>query len=211
MSSAPLTSKERSVTPSAGAADYNFFNSSKFVGLTGFHNTATWDIEGSAVLRSSSRLVTRSKLKSDNPVTFPPGRARLATRPVPTGSPAFPMTTGMVLVALFAARAAGVPSVTSTSVLRRTSSAASLGRSSNLPAAYRWSMTMFWPSEYPSSRSPCRNAARRLSSRSAEDDARKPIRRTCFACCASTASGAARRSTATALASFKIDGVMIPL
>jgi hypothetical protein len=39
---------------------------------------------------------------------LPPGRARLATRPVPTGSIEFGSTTGMVLVALFTASAAGV-------------------------------------------------------------------------------------------------------
>ena len=41
-------------------------------------------------------------------MTFPPGRAKLATKPEPTGSPAFAITMGMVVVAFFAARA-GVP------------------------------------------------------------------------------------------------------
>ena len=39
----------------------------------------------------------------DRPVTLPPGRARLATRPVPTGSPATANTIGMSDVARFAA------------------------------------------------------------------------------------------------------------
>ena len=42
-------------------------------------------------------------------MTLPPGRARLATRPAPTGSPAFVITMGMVVVAFFAANAAGRP------------------------------------------------------------------------------------------------------
>ena len=42
-------------------------------------------------------------------MTLPPGRARLATRPAPTGSPAFVITMGMVVVAFFAANAGGIP------------------------------------------------------------------------------------------------------
>ena len=42
-------------------------------------------------------------------MTLPPGRARLATKPAPTGSPAFAITMGMVVVAFFAANAGGVP------------------------------------------------------------------------------------------------------
>jgi hypothetical protein len=40
------------------------------------------------------------------PVTFPPGRARLATSPVRTGSSDAIITTGIVVVAFLAARAA---------------------------------------------------------------------------------------------------------
>ena len=41
---------------------------------------------------------------------FPPGRARLATKPASTGSiKRTPMTIGMLLVACWAARSAGVP------------------------------------------------------------------------------------------------------
>ena len=47
-----------------------------------------------------------ASLKKLNPVTFPPGRDRLATRPRPTGSVAT-MTIGMVLVVFLAANAAG--------------------------------------------------------------------------------------------------------
>ena len=36
----------------------------------------------------------------DNPVIFPPGRARLTMKPLPTGSGSCAMTMGMVLVAL---------------------------------------------------------------------------------------------------------------
>lgn len=63
--------------------------------------------------------------EDDMPVTFPPGRARLATNPVPTGSPTTTVTIGMVLVTFFAARAAAVPGATIRSTLRLTSSVAS--------------------------------------------------------------------------------------
>ena len=42
--------------------------------------------------------------KSDSPVMFPPGRARLATSPLPTGSLPLAMTIGIVLVVSLAAR-----------------------------------------------------------------------------------------------------------
>ena len=62
---------------------------------------------GTASLSISSLLVFSSGDKLESPVTLPPGRARLATRPAPTGSPAFTITMGMVVVALFAANADG--------------------------------------------------------------------------------------------------------
>ena len=79
-----------------------------------------------------------------SPVTFPPGRARLATRPDSTGAPLAAMTTGMVRDALFAARAAGVPLVTIRSTFSRTSSAARTGYRSSRPSAERYSMTKFF-------------------------------------------------------------------
>jgi hypothetical protein len=60
-------------------------------------------------------------------VTLPPGRARLGTSPLVTGSDTPAKTTGMALVARCAARAWGVPEVTMTSTLSATSSAARAG------------------------------------------------------------------------------------
>jgi hypothetical protein len=62
---------------------------------------------------------------------------------LPTGSATRPMTMGMVVVACFAATAAGVLKVTMTSTLRRTRSAASSRSRSYLPSANRTSRTMF--------------------------------------------------------------------
>jgi hypothetical protein len=80
------------------------------------------------------------------PVMLPPGRARLATMPRRTGSSPVAITTGMVLVAFFAASAATVPLVTSTSTLRAISSRNSAGSGSVLPAARRISKVTFLPS-----------------------------------------------------------------
>src|SRR5262245_50256415 len=57
-------------------------------------------------------------------------------------------------------------------------------------------MTIFWPSTHPSSRSFCRNASRRSGLSEGDVRLRRPIRGTSPACCASAASGAARRLTA---------------
>jgi len=45
----------------------------------------------------------------DMPVTLPPGRLRLATRPNVTGSPALTKTIGIADVAVFAARPEWIP------------------------------------------------------------------------------------------------------
>ena len=49
---------------------------------------------GTASLSISSRFVFSSGPKDDDPVTFPPGRARLVTKPSPTGSALFAITMG---------------------------------------------------------------------------------------------------------------------
>jgi hypothetical protein len=67
-------------------------------------------------LSSSSRLPLKSVAKADNPVMFPPGRARLATRPVSTGLPEDTMTIGTVVVVFLAAWAATLENATMTSI-----------------------------------------------------------------------------------------------
>ena len=89
----------------------------------------------------------------DSPVTLPPGRAKLSTKPVPTGSPATAKTIGMTDVACLAATIAEFPDVTMTSTLRRTYSAAISAKRSSSPSAHRYSIATFRPSVQPSSRS----------------------------------------------------------
>ena len=143
---------------------------------------------GTIALSSSMRLATSPAARVVTPVMFPPGRARLATRSLPTGSATKVKTMGMVVVACLAARAASVVNVTMTSGLSRTSSAASAGSSSSRPAAQRWSTTRLCPSTQPSSRSP-RNTSMVGFGPAARDSV---PRRAVFAGCASEASGAAR-------------------
>ena len=65
---------------------------------------------------------------SETPVMLPPGRDRLLTKPVATGSPPASVDTiGMVVVAFLAAMAAGKLKVRITSTLLATRSLASCG------------------------------------------------------------------------------------
>src|SRR5215510_9307990 len=72
------------------------------------------------------RLGSKIVCTTDNPVILPPGRARLATCPVPTGSACVAKTMGIVVVACRAAPTSveEVPKINST--FERTNSAASL-------------------------------------------------------------------------------------
>jgi hypothetical protein len=124
---------------------------------------------------------------------FPPGRARLATNPFLTGSVSCVMTMAIVTVASLAERVAPEPAVTMTSTLRRTNWAARSLTRSGFPSPYRHSMTMFFPSSYPSSRRPYRNASARIFGKLPRGlSLRYPIRGTLADCCASAAKHSAK-------------------
>src|SRR5262245_59286758 len=106
-----------------------------------------------------ARLPASSVCWADSPVTLPPGRAREATRPVPTGSAAAAKTIGMVDVSCFAARTIGTAYVTIISTLSRTNSDANTAKRSGRPSARRYSTVMLRPSIQPKSRSRCKKAA----------------------------------------------------
>jgi len=59
---------------------------------------ATREIPGTISLRSCRRFPLNSSLRRLTPVMLPPGRARLVTIPVPSGSDAGAITIGIVLV-----------------------------------------------------------------------------------------------------------------
>src|SRR5262249_44560709 len=85
---------------------------------------------GDAASLSNSSLLPTIPASPDikNPVTLPPGRAKLSTNPSATGLSATPIhTTGVVRVTLLADTAAGVEPTTITGGLEAISSAMSAG------------------------------------------------------------------------------------
>ena len=99
----PSMSRYSSFTFDAPAASSVSFNTCAWPGLVEVPRTATReDWEG---FPSEAPVVFRlTPPKGDNPVMLPPGRARLATNPVPTGSDSVVMTIGIVFVASLDAR-----------------------------------------------------------------------------------------------------------
>src|SRR6516162_2818975 len=89
---------------------------------------------GTTSRNGASRLPARSAAWKASPVTLPPGRARLATKPMPTGSSTSAKTMGTADDACFAASAA-FPPVTMTCTLSRANSAASSAERSARPSA----------------------------------------------------------------------------
>jgi hypothetical protein len=77
-------------------------------GLVGLTSTANRVAFGNNFCKSPSRFGKSSMLIVVTPVTLPPGRLKLATRPALTGSEPMPKTTGIDVVAPFAADAASV-------------------------------------------------------------------------------------------------------
>ena len=107
------------------------------VALTGLTSTAIRRLRAPipAEVPTALRQLAVKKLI---PVTLPPGRARLATRPSLTGFSLTMKTMGIVVVAALAAIAAGVPVAAITVTRRRTRSAASSGSRSYWPSAQRY-------------------------------------------------------------------------
>jgi hypothetical protein len=121
------------------------------------------------------------------PVIFPPGFAKLAT--TISGSPIAAMTMGVVVVAFFAARTAGVPLVTITSTFKRTKSVASSANRSPRPSAERYSITRFCSSMYPRARKLWRNASKFAAFNCIDVVSSTPMRQTLPGCCARAATG----------------------
>ena len=96
------------------------------------------------------------------PVTLPPGRGKLATKPLPTGSETIAKTMGMVRVCCSSAAVVGVLCERMRSGCSATSSFANRCiDSASSGAAQRVSIRMLRPSVHPSFWSPSRNAATR--------------------------------------------------
>src|SRR5262249_37256677 len=82
---------------------------------------------GTIACSSSIRFAANSLEKKLIPVRLPPGRARLVTRPILTGSSPTPKTMGIVVVAALAASAASGVTATIRATRLRTRSAAISG------------------------------------------------------------------------------------
>src|SRR5262249_7324176 len=90
--------------PNDSAAAFAASHSGRTTGLLILKRPATRVIPGIISFISSTRFGASSVAKELNPVTLPPGRARLATAPVTSGSPIAAITIGITVVACFAAR-----------------------------------------------------------------------------------------------------------
>ena len=95
------------------------------------------------------------------PVALPPGRARLSTKPAPTGSPTTGNTIGTVRVACSNGPTVEAPWARMTSGASAANSAACLRMSAALAVAQRVSIRTLRPMVQPNSASPCRNAPTR--------------------------------------------------
>src|SRR5262249_52374569 len=110
------------------------------------YNTAKRAAEGNSSYRSPIRFAVASTPRLVTPVTLPPGRLRLETKPPQTGSPAVEKRIGTVVVAAIAARALCACSATITFTLRLTRSAANSGKRPYSSWANRYSIARFLPS-----------------------------------------------------------------
>ena len=106
MSRSLLTSRTMSCCPIACAAACTSLRSASVSGVFGFTSMAIVVALGTSWRNSSSRFAPNTPAKKTTPVTLPPGRLRLATRPSLTGSLPVAKTIGTVVVAALAASAA---------------------------------------------------------------------------------------------------------
>ena len=139
--------------------------------------------------KCSRRLAPRSRDWLESPVTFPPGLAKDATRPLPIGSPATGHTIGMTAVACLAASAGSVAIANITSTWSLTNSAAISTKRSGRPSPQRYSILMVRPSIQPSSRSRWTKAAAHAPCEIAVLEPKNPMVGGVPACCAVATSG----------------------
>ena len=161
------------------------------MGLVGFARTVARESEGTTSFRSSMRLRSSSGPRPAWPVMFPPGRAKLATKPARTGSLSVLNTIGIVAVASFAACAEGADEAKITSTLRRTRSSARARRCSYRSPPNRYSITRLSPSTQPNPLNTSLTTSACHSRETRSPGERNPTRAAFPACCASAACGAA--------------------
>ncbi len=120
----------------------------------GSRRTAVRVTFGAICLRSSSHFPHKLYSNVMNPVALPPGRARLLTKPSPTGSTTITNTIGMVWVACSIGGTAGLPETRMTSGASAANSAAYFRASMASAPGQRSSICTFRPSVQPNCCSP---------------------------------------------------------
>ena len=161
-----------SCCPTAEAAARSSETSRSVVGNLGSTSTAMRAAPGRNSRKSPSCFAASSTEMKLTPVTLPPGRLRLATRPTLTGSPPVTKTIGTVVVAALAASAAGVlPTIRAT--CRQEGPPPEAATCQFDPPSERYSIATFWPSTKPASFRPWWNAVTRSHRQSVSD----PLRR----------------------------------
>ena len=93
-------------TPTLSAAAWTFFSNAVMEALEGFTKYATRVTLGTIPRSISRRLGPSSAAMTEIPVVLPPGRARLLTKPLPTGS-ALIVTMGIAVVAFLRSKRRG--------------------------------------------------------------------------------------------------------
>ena len=111
---------------------------------------------GAISVSNSSHLLAIDASSELNPVMFPPGLCRLATKPEPTGSATAANTIGIVSVSRLRAAVTGVEFARITSGCRSTNSFANVCIISVRPGAQRTSIRRLRPSIHPQLRKPLR-------------------------------------------------------
>src|SRR5215813_4141567 len=120
---------------------------------------AIWLVRGASSLSNSSHLPGIVDSILVNPVTLPPGRGKLATKPLRTGSVTTANTIGMVRVCRSRAAVVGVLCERMRSGCSATSSSACRGNDVPSDGVQRMSMRTLWPSIHPSFPNSSRNDA----------------------------------------------------
>src|SRR5499427_9006707 len=155
----------------------------------GSRTTATRVVLGDISLSRSSNFALKLNSKLVKPVALPPGRAKLATKPLPTGSIVVTNTIGTVRLICSKSATIELAVPRTTSGFDATSSAAYLRNSSVLPAPQRVSTCTLPPSCQPNCCSACTNAASQAWPCSASVFISTPMRRIRSGCCARAGSG----------------------
>ena len=179
-------------TPNDGATDWIAPNWPIPAVMAGSRRTAARVTPGAICLSSSSHFPLMPYSNAVKPVALPPGRARLSTKPAPTGSGTITNTIGTVRVACSngadGRAASGQDDVRRERDQFRRVFANALGIARG-PAIVDPHVAADRSS--PIAAAPCRNAARRAcpSGSSAASGMSTPMRRIRSACCARAASG----------------------